>query len=179
MSIYALYLYVAWQRQRAAFLLSVMAAHAVTVAWCSPFQCSAWLFVCCLILVRFGFCWPDYYYVWHNLLKIGISSERSVTEEFLHLHKIPAVIVRTLSSPWITFPVSRRRQLLRERKQKWGCRVGVLVRLGKQPHKPTLPSLFLTNAKSLVNKMDELRLQLYCSLQKPDFILSYQTLLFS
>lgn len=33
-----------------------------------------------------------------------------------------------------------------------------LTRLRKQPYKPPLPSLFLTNARSIANKMDELRL---------------------
>lgn len=32
--------------------------------------------------------------------------------------------------------------------------------LGKKPHKTLLPSLFLTNARSVVNKMNELKLQL-------------------
>ncbi|KAK3519478.1 hypothetical protein QTP70_031483 [Hemibagrus guttatus] len=39
------------------------------------------------------------------------------------------------------------------------CRAGVLARLQKQPLRPPLPSLFLTNSRSLTNKMDELRLQ--------------------
>ncbi|KAK0146537.1 hypothetical protein N1851_014143 [Merluccius polli] len=46
---------------------------------------------------------------------------------------------------------------IRRRRQKRGCRAGALAR--RQPLKPPLPSLFLTNAGSLANKMDELRLQ--------------------
>lgn len=35
-----------------------------------------------------------------------------------------------------------------------------LARLGRQPFKPPLPQLFLTKARSLANKMGELRLQI-------------------
>lgn len=47
------------------------------------------------------------------------------------------------------------------------------------PHKPALPGLFISNARSLFNKMDELRLQVVtdCTIrdscvltQNPDFI---------
>ena len=48
----------------------------------------------------------------------------------------------------------------RERKQKRGCRAGLLARLRKQPNKPPLTSIFLANARSFVNKMDEMDLQL-------------------
>jgi len=46
-----------------------------------------------------------------------------------------------------------------EKKQKQSCKAGILARLRRQPHRPPLPCLFLTKARSLVNKMDELRLQ--------------------
>ncbi|KAI2659609.1 putative RNA-directed DNA polymerase from transposon BS [Labeo rohita] len=48
----------------------------------------------------------------------------------------------------------------RERKQRQGCTSGVMLRLRKQLYKPPLPSLYLANARSLVNKMDYLELQL-------------------
>ncbi|KAK3506378.1 hypothetical protein QTP70_002309 [Hemibagrus guttatus] len=53
----------------------------------------------------------------------------------------------------------RRRRRRCERKQKRGCRAGALARLQKQPLRPPLCSLFITNARCLTNKMDELRLQ--------------------
>ncbi|XP_032439900.1 uncharacterized protein LOC116733228 [Xiphophorus hellerii] len=56
-------------------------------------------------------------------------------------------------------PSGRKRRRRRERKQKRGCRAGVLNRLRRQLHKPPFPSLFLSNARSPANKMDELRLQ--------------------
>lgn len=59
----------------------------------------------------------------------------------------------------ITPPVRLRRRR-RERKQKRGKRTGIRARLQANPHRPTLPSLFLTNSRSLVNKMDEIRLRI-------------------
>ena len=39
-------------------------------------------------------------------------------------------------------------------------RLGLDARLCKQPHRPALPSLFLSNVKSITHKMDELELQM-------------------
>ncbi|KAK0153202.1 hypothetical protein N1851_005108 [Merluccius polli] len=55
-------------------------------------------------------------------------------------------------------PGMKRRRRRRERRQKRGCRSGVRARLSRQPHKPSLPSLFITNARSLPNKIEELEL---------------------
>ncbi|KAK0142423.1 hypothetical protein N1851_019868 [Merluccius polli] len=52
----------------------------------------------------------------------------------------------------------KRRKRRRERRQKRGCRSRVRARLSRQPHKPSLPSLFITNARSLPNKIEELEL---------------------
>ncbi|KAK0152118.1 hypothetical protein N1851_006483 [Merluccius polli] len=41
-----------------------------------------------------------------------------------------------------------------------GCRGGLRDRLRLAPHKTALPSIFLANVRSLVNKMDELRLRI-------------------
>ena len=67
---------------------------------------------------------------------------------------------RQSGSPWIVVGSRRRHRRRRERKQKRGRRSGVLLRLRKQPHKPPLPSLYLSNARSLVHKTDYLDLQL-------------------
>lgn len=56
----------------------------------------------------------------------------------------------------VTEPRTRRR----ERKQKWGSRSGLPAKFRKQPHKPPLPSIYLTNARSMVLKTAELELQL-------------------
>lgn len=71
--------------------------------------------------------------------------------------KILEDIVRTPGSLWITIPAARRRRWRRERKKKQGSRAGALMRLCKQPHKPLLPSICLTNTTSLAYELDELQ----------------------
>ncbi len=117
------------------------------------------MWFCVHVFVLCTFCRANITLSRHDILKIGVCYERKVTSEFLRSHKIPVEIARSPGSPWITIPAGRRRRRRRERKQKRGCRAGALVRLRKQPFKPPLPSLFLSNARSLANKMDELRLQ--------------------
>ena len=72
-------------------------------------------------------------------------------------HDIPPELIRPPGSPWIT-PPARKRRRRRERRQKRGCRSGLRARLSRQPHKPSLPSLFITNARLLPNKIEELEL---------------------
>lgn len=66
----------------------------------------------------------------------------------------------TSRGPWIVVDADRRRRWRRERKQKRGCRSGLLARLRKDPHRPPLQNkcIFLSNTQSLANKMDELEL---------------------
>ncbi|KAI3355017.1 hypothetical protein L3Q82_004562 [Scortum barcoo] len=52
------------------------------------------------------------------------------------------------------------RRQRRLRKQKRGKRGGLRARLQANPYRPAFPSLFLTNARSLVNKMDEMKLKI-------------------
>ena len=85
-------------------------------------------------------------YSQHELLKIGVCSELSVTADFHQSHDFPVDIVRKPGSQWITIPTGKKCRHHRERKQKWGWWAGALVRLRKQPQKPLLPSIFLSNA---------------------------------
>lgn len=48
----------------------------------------------------------------------------------------------------------------RHRKQKHECWSGLLAGLRRQPQKPLLPTIFLTNASSVSNKVDKLNLQI-------------------
>ena len=137
-----------------------MAARSDAAAQCSPFRCFCMLLVYVLLLVLTTSSWANNIFSRHDLLEIGLHSERPVTAEFLHSHHIPADIARRPGSLWFTIPTRRRRKRRRERRQKRGCRAGALVRLRKRPHKPPLPSVFLANVRSLANKMDELRLQI-------------------
>ncbi|KAK0137684.1 hypothetical protein N1851_026114 [Merluccius polli] len=56
-------------------------------------------------------------------------------------------------------PLCPRRRRRRKQKTRRGKRSGLRARLQANPYKPALPSLFLANARSLTNKMDEIRLQ--------------------
>ena len=131
-----------------------MAAHIVAAAQCRYFLCMC---VYMLFCIRSTFC-AENNYSRQDHLKLGVCWEQSVSSDFLHSHNIPPDIARCPGSSWITIPAGRRRRR-RERKQKRGCRASALARLRRQPHKPPLPSIVLTNARSLANKMDELRLQ--------------------
>lgn len=132
-----------------------MAAHSVAADQCFSGQCFVWQFMhmYVLFLVLWSFCRANNTYSRHDLLRIGVCYEQSVTAEFHRLHQIPVDIVRTI------IPAVRCRRR-RERKEKRGCRAGALARLRRQPHRPSLPSLFLTNAWSRTNKLDELRPQI-------------------
>ncbi|KAK0140101.1 hypothetical protein N1851_022987 [Merluccius polli] len=87
-----------------------------------------------------------------DLLDIGSRCELAISEEFTEHHNIPVEIARQPDSAWIT-PVKRRRRKRR------GARGGLLNRLKRDPHRPSIPSLFLANVRSLANKMDEMRLR--------------------
>lgn len=114
----------------------------------APFLCFVRLFLYVLYVFVTTFCWTNNAYSWNNLPKIEIQSEQCVTTDFLHSHKITEDIARTPGSLWITIPAARRRRWRRERKQKQGSRAGALMRLCKEPHKPLLPSICLTNTTS-------------------------------
>lgn len=60
----------------------------------------------------------------------------------------------------VTIPPQWRRRRRRERKQKRGKRGSLRAKLHAKPHRLALPSLFLMNSRSLVNKMDEIRLRI-------------------
>ncbi|KAI3366213.1 hypothetical protein L3Q82_010034, partial [Scortum barcoo] len=84
----------------------------------------------------------------------GKCTPASVSGDF-----VPSEIQRTTEAFTIRSPLLPRRQK-RHRKQKWGRRGGLHARLQANPYKPALPSLFLINTSSLVNKMDEIKLKI-------------------
>lgn len=73
---------------------------------------------------------------------------------------IPSELVRQPGAPWIVIRSGKKRRRCRKRKQKHGRRSGLLLRLRNNPHKPPLPSLYRTNARSITHKTDDLELQL-------------------
>lgn len=85
---------------------------------------------------------------------IGDQYQISVSCVFHHMHNIPDYIARPLGFPWIDVGSSRQHRWRWERKQS-----GVVLWLRNEPHKPPLLSLYLSNARSLVHKMDDLELR--------------------
>ncbi|TWW82332.1 Janus kinase and microtubule-interacting protein 3 [Takifugu flavidus] len=69
-------------------------------------------------------------------------------------------ISRTPEATHFTRPGGSARRRRRDRKQRRGKRGGLRAKLRLTPHRLSLPSIFLANVRSLVNKMDELRLRL-------------------
>ena len=104
--------------------------------------------------------WANPVYSRQDLISIGFRAEQAVNKDFIHSNGIPECIARTPGAPWIVIPAGRKRRRRRERRQKRGCRAGVLLRLKQRQHTLPLPSIFLSNARSIANKMDELKLQI-------------------
>lgn len=123
-----------------------------SLVWC--------LFLLLLVCVLFKFCNAAVSYSRQNLINLGFRHNLCITCDYQRSHNIPEEIARLPGSPWMVSPPGKRRRRRRERKHKRGCRSGSDARLRKQPHRPALPSLFLTNARSITHKMDELELQM-------------------
>ncbi len=116
-----------------------------------------WCLSLCTFLslsMSFCLCGGKYMYSRQELIDIGLRCSMDIMSNFQRSHNILDYITR---SPWVCFP-SRWRRRRREWKQKRGCRAGFRARLKKNPHKPLLPSIYMTNARSVTHKMDELEL---------------------
>ena len=136
-----------------------MAARPDAAAHGSPFQCCFLYFILlCLYTLVSAF----HRYTRQELVDIGYRHKITVSGDFHHNHNhnIPDELARPPDSPWIVIGPGKRRRRRRERKQKRGRRSGLLLRLKNHPHKPPLPSLYLTNARSITHKTDDLKLQL-------------------
>lgn len=119
-----------------------------------------WMLLVVICVLELDVCELTVLFSREQLLHIGSSYQVPITGDFWSLQQIPAEITRPLTSPWFTLPGNKPRRRWREGKQKRGCRSGHLARLRRAPSRPPLPSLFVANARSLCNKMDELRLDL-------------------
>ncbi len=87
-----------------------------------------------------------------ELLQLNTGGHYLSTEYF-----IPPEII----SPSPGDPAAAGRQRRRcEWRQKRGKRAGVWARLKANPFKPPLPTIFLSNAQSIRDKMDEVRLHM-------------------
>ncbi|KAI4883243.1 hypothetical protein NFI96_004646 [Prochilodus magdalenae] len=77
-----------------------------------------------------------------------------------HSENIPPEILRSPELHGVIIPPARCCRRRRERKHKRGKRAGLRARLQASPYRPAVPSLFLAISRSLVNKMDEIRLRI-------------------
>ncbi|KAI3361639.1 hypothetical protein L3Q82_001999 [Scortum barcoo] len=90
-----------------------------------------------------------------KLLEIGESAHLRV---FPRLDFIPPEIQRIVEAFTIP-PVAKETEEACINKKR-GKRGGLRAKLQANPYRPALPSLFLTNTRSLVNKMDERKLRI-------------------
>ncbi|KAI3375181.1 hypothetical protein L3Q82_021080 [Scortum barcoo] len=115
----------------------------------------------------------DYYFFWYQQYPgkpPDFLISHSGTGEILN-NPVPGLSVKQPSSHpraqntrrYAGYPADRptgsARRRRRDRKQRRGKCGGLRAKLKLTPHRLSLTSIFLTNVRSLANKMDELRLQ--------------------
>ncbi|MGL5101055.1 MAG: endonuclease/exonuclease/phosphatase family protein, partial [Plesiomonas sp.] len=95
-------------------------------------------------------------YTRQELLDIGLRTPGSYIS---NIQLVPE-IVKTPDATHPTRPGGSARRRRRDRKQRRGTRGGLRAKLKLTPHRLSLPNIFLANVRSLVNKMDEIRLRI-------------------
>ncbi|KAA0724168.1 putative RNA-directed DNA polymerase from transposon BS [Triplophysa tibetana] len=95
-------------------------------------------------------------YTRQELLDIGLRIPGSYIS---NIQLVPEII-KTSDATHPTRPGGSARRRRRDRKQRRGTRGGLRAKLKLTPHRLSLPSIFLANVRSLVNKMDEIRLRI-------------------
>ncbi|KAI4877716.1 hypothetical protein NFI96_022799 [Prochilodus magdalenae] len=93
-----------------------------------------------------------------TLLEIFHHCKNIVLDHPSNFDELPPELTRTpsLAEPFIPTGSTRRRR--RDRKQRRGKRGGRRAKLRQNPFRLALPSIFLANVRSLVNKLDELKI---------------------
>ena len=124
--------------------------------WGAPCHYASFLCFICLFFCSSG----THIYSHQDLIRTGFQAKIEITGTFALTHSIPPEIARPPGTPWTVIRSSKCWRQRRERRQKRGCRAGLLNQLRNQPHRPPLPSVFLTNARSRANKIDELQSQI-------------------
>ena len=90
-----------------------------------------------------------------ELLDIGSCNSVNFTDE---LGLISEIASKVEPADKRSRRTNKRRR--RQRCKQGGSRRGLNARLKLAPHRPSLPSIFLADVRSLANKMDELRLRI-------------------
>ncbi|KAK0154097.1 hypothetical protein N1851_003814 [Merluccius polli] len=99
---------------------------------------------------------------WGSLSSARISLHAPEVSVYQWWRVVMVMIVGWLLRVCLLRPDASVSFLLRRQQKRIhrGCRGGLRDRLRLAPHKTALPSIFLANVRSLVNKMDELRLRI-------------------
>lgn len=147
-------------------------AHTDAVTHRSPF--CYYLLLFCYVFLFFG-TMANPPYSQQDLLRIGMWHEQTIMTECLCFHDILKEIARSLGSLCIVIQTDGHQRWQRYRRHCW---VSVLSRLKRRPHKLPLRSIFLYNARSITNKMDELRLQIANIFKTVILLFCYPGLLF-
>lgn len=92
------------------------------------------------------------------LLDIQQSCKNSVLDHPFSFDQIPPELIRQARPEEQLIPSGNAHRRRRDRKQKRCKHGGVRVRLKLNPHRTALPSIFLANVSSLLNKLDELKI---------------------
>lgn len=71
----------------------------------------------------------NYVYSCQELINYGLQINGVITQDFHRANNIPMDIARPLGCPWIVVSSVKQWRWRRERKQKRGCRAGLLARL--------------------------------------------------
>ena len=126
-----------------------MAASTGAAAVCSLFWCYVFLFALQTMSMN---------------RKISLTLNYGTARLFRQNFCWPTTSLRTSQDLW-TVPgmysvPSGCRDSRRKRRRKRGCWSGLQTRLRKVPHRTALPSIFLTNNRSITQKLDELELNI-------------------
>ncbi|KAL0149225.1 hypothetical protein M9458_055459, partial [Cirrhinus mrigala] len=95
-------------------------------------------------------------YTRQELLDIGLY----IPDSFISNYRLVPEIARTPEAVHPTRLGGSARRRRRDRKQRQGKHGGLRAKLKLTPHRLSLPSIFLASVRSLVNKMDEIRLRI-------------------
>lgn len=104
-----------------------MAAHTSAAAYGSLVWCSVWSLLLTFLGNVLG--QANYVYSRQELINYGLQINGVITQDFHRANNIPMDIARPLGCPWIVVGSVKQWRWRRERKQKRGCRAGLLARL--------------------------------------------------
>ncbi|XP_030641384.1 NACHT, LRR and PYD domains-containing protein 12-like [Chanos chanos] len=99
--------------------------------------------------------YANFTYSKQALLDINNRCTNIVLDFPFNFGELPPELERTPRSVRQLIPTGSVRWRHRDRKQRRGKRGGLRARLRLNPHRQALPSIFLANARSLANKLDE------------------------